>query len=247
MNSLFSFAVVACSVIPGTLAAQTDLVVLTPDQHRMEAVEESDPIPELNRYDRFNPQAGGDSTRSCALGPCSGWVEDHYADGTLKHRGMYSEGALVVYRNYYPNGVLEREFKQQDAIKSVMRTYFSNATLRSEARYADGVVFKYEDHYVNGGLRYAEERHRKEPYYLRMDLYSPTGEPLSLLRLVDRKLTEFELREYYPGGLVRSEGRARYDKRRMDTQRVGTWRHYDTDGSLLREEDHVDGKVHTVR
>lgn len=247
MNSMRTCVVVACIVLPYLLTAQPELVVLTPDQHRMESTEGSDPHPELNGYDRFNPRTGGDSTRRCAAGPCSGWVEDRYADGALKHRGMYSDGALVVYRNYYPNGVLEREFKQQDAIKCVMRTYHSNAMLRSEARYADGVAFQYRDHYADGSLRYAEERHRKEPYYLRMDLYAPTGDPVSLLRLIDRKRAEFELKEYYPGGHVRSEGRARYDPRRLDTQRVGTWRHYDADGTLLREEDHVDGKVHTVR
>lgn len=247
MFSINSMVAVCIAAFPVLLRAQPDLLVLTPDQHSIEVTEESDPYPELHGYDRFNPQAGGDSTRLCATGPCSGWVEDKYADGTLKHRGMYADGALVVYRNYYPNGVLEREFKQQDAVKSVMRTYHSNANLRSEARYADGQAFEYRDHYADGSVRYVEERHRKEPYYLRMDLYAPTGEPVSLLRLVDRKRVEFELKEYFPDGLLRSEGRARYDPRRMDTQRIGTWRHYDASGTLLREEDHVDGKVHTVR
>ncbi len=222
MDPMRTILAIGCVALPYILPAQPDLVVLSPDQHKMEITDESDPHPELNCYDRFNPHAGGDSTRRCVAGPCSGWVEDRYADGSLKHRGLYSDGALVVYRNYYPNGVLEREFKQQDAVKSVMRTYHSNATLRSEARYADGVAFKYQDHYADGSLRYAEERHRKEPYYLRMDLYAPSGDPVSMLRLIDRKRVEFELKEYHPGGQLRSEGKARYDRRRMDTQRIGT-------------------------
>ena len=124
-----------------------------------------------------------------------------------KHRGLYTEGALVIYRNYYPNGRLEREFRQQDVIKSVLRTYHPNGVLRSETRFANGAVLKYEDHYSDGGLRYVEQRHRSQQYYLRMDLFAPSGDPLSLLRLVDRKRVEFEMKEYYPGGLLQCEGR----------------------------------------
>lgn len=221
--------------------------MLVAEDLAIEAAVDDDPFPELNRYDRLNAQVGGDSLRICPGGPCSGWVEDRYPDGTLRHRGSYADGRLLVYRNYFPDGALEREFKQQDAIKSVMRTYHRNAKLRSETRYANGSSFAYSDYYMDGKLRYTEERHRKEPYYLRMDLYSSRGEPISLLRLVDRKKVEFELKEYFPGGSLRSEGRARYDPRRMDSQRVGTWRHYTPDGSVEREEDYVAGKVHSVR
>jgi len=227
--------------------AQPDLTMLVSEELALGVVVDEDPFPELSRYDRLNPQVGGDSLRLCPGGPCSGWVEDRYADGALRHRGMYDEGRLVVYRNLFPDGTLEREFKQQDAIKSVMRTYHRNAKLRSETRFANGSAFEYRDYYMDGTLRYAEERHRKEPYFLRMDLFSPRGEPISLLSLVDRKRVEFELKEFYPGGHLRSEGRARYDPRRMDSQRIGTWKYYAPDGSVEREEDYVAGKVHAVR
>jgi antitoxin component YwqK of YwqJK toxin-antitoxin module len=229
------------------LSAQDDLALLKQDEFSMLEDSSDDLLAELNSYDRFNTILGGDSVRYCNGYPCSGWVEDRYTDGTLKHRGMYTDGRLVVYRNYRADGVLERDFRALDAVKHQLRTYHPNSTLRSEARYADGVSFQYEDHYMNGALRYAEERHRKEPYFIRMDLYSAKGEPISLLRLVDRKRVQFELTEYHPGGALRSIGRAQYDQRRMDTQRIGTWKHYFPDGTLEREEDYVDGKVHAVR
>jgi antitoxin component YwqK of YwqJK toxin-antitoxin module len=190
---------------------------------------------------------GADSVRYCAGQPCSGRVEDRYVNGSLMHSGTYVDGMLVFYKNYHANGALEREFREIDAIKSIMRTYHANGNLRSEVRYAEGVSYQYEDHYANGALRYVEERHRSEPYYLRMDLFASNGDPISLLKLVDRKQVEFELKEYYPGGKLNSEGRARYNEQRMDTQRVGTWRYFDKEGRLLREEDYVDGKVHAVR
>lgn len=228
-------------------AAQDDIALLKQDEFSVEEDGSEDPVPELSRYDQYNAVLGGDSIRRCNGHPCTGWVEDRYADGTLKHRGMYADGRLLVYRNYHPNTTLERDFRALDAVKSQMRIYHPNSNLRSQARFANGVAFQYEDHYANGALRYAEERHRKEPYFIRMDLYSAKGEPISLLRLVDRKRVQFELTEYHPCGGLRSTGRAQYDKQRMDTQRIGTWRYYFPDGTLEREEDYVGGKVHAVR
>lgn len=58
---------------------------------------------------------------------------------------------------------------------------------------------------------------------------------------------EFEQKEYHPGGALKCVGRARYDRARMDLMRVGTWRYFDVDGGLVREEDHIDGRVAVVR
>ncbi len=221
--------------------------LLVHDEHHLIGDMGEDPSPDLNRYDRFNRALGADSARYCNGHPCIGWVEDRYGDGTLKHRGFYEDGLLVVYRNYHPDGQMERDFKPLDNVKSIMRTFHRNGQVRSEARYADGVSFEYRDHYVNGHLRYVEERHRKQPYFIRMDLYDGEGRPISLLELVDRKRVEFLQKEYHPGGLLKSEGRARYNASRMDTHRIGTWKYYEPDGTLLREEDYVDGRVHAVR
>lgn len=229
------------------LYAQPDTLVLHADEHYVLGDLCEDPSPDLNAYEDLNKALGGDSVRTCAGHPCIGWVEDKYPDGSLKHRGYYDAGKLTVYRNYHPNGTLERDFKPLDAVKSLLRTYHANGQLRSEARFADGVSITYEDHYVNGVLRYAEERHRTEPYYVRMDLFAADGKPISLLQLVDKKKIEFEQKEYHPGGALKCQGRARYDPSRMDTQRIGTWTYYDAGGVVAREEDYQEGKVAMVR
>ena len=198
----------------------------------------------LDRFDRFNPALGSDSIRYCGEHPCTGAVEDHYPDGTLMHKGHYDRGRLIIYKNYHNNGTLEREFKSTDARRSQMTTYHSNGNLRSRTRYFNGIAIEYQDHYMNGQLRYAEEKHRSEPYYLRMDLFDANGDPISTLQLVDKKKVEFELKEYYAGGIVKTEGRARYNPLRMDSQRIGTWRTYSASGELLKEEEYIDGKVH---
>lgn len=227
--------------------AQPSLNLLGQDEHYTMGDTGEDPSPDLNAYEAMNKALGGDSVRLCGGHACLGWVEDKYPDGSIKHRGYYNEGMLTLYRNYHPNGVLEREFKSMDAVKSVERTYHLNGQLRSEAKYAEGVCVQYEDHYLDGKLRYAEERHRKEPYFIRMDLFDAEGRPVSLLELVDKKRVEFEQKEYHPGGLLKAQGRARYDPKRMDTQRVGVWTYYAKDGAVLRSEEYSDGRVAVVR
>lgn len=239
ISLLFAFA------LPYGSYGQTDHI-LEHDTHSMNLLEEEDPSPAVRGYAEFNPTMGGTKLRQCGVRLCNGWVMDIYPDGVLKHRGLYADGALVRYRNYHSNGQLERDFKQLDMNKSILRTYHSNGTVRSVTHFWDRAVLKYVDHYSDGTLRYAEERHKSEPYYLRMDFFAPNGDPLRLHRLVHRKRIEFEMKAYYPGGGLQSEGRARYDPQLMDTRKVGTWRHYGADGALQREEELQDNKVHSV-
>jgi len=227
--------------------AQEDKDLLPADEHYVMGDLGEDPSPDLSVYDAMNKALGGDSVRLCGGNPCLGWVEDQHKDGSLKHRGYYDGGQLTIYKNYRPDGSMEREFRSIDAVRSVQRTYHANGQLRSETKYIDGRSVQYEDHYVDGTLRYAEERHRSEPYFLRMDLFAADGKPVSTLQLVDKRRVEFVQREYHPGGALRSEGRARYDPSRMDTQRIGTWTYYDQAGAVVKHEDYQDGRVATVR
>jgi antitoxin component YwqK of YwqJK toxin-antitoxin module len=229
------------------LAAQPEQELLAQDEHYVMGDVGADPSPDLNVYEAFNGAIGGDSVRLCGGHPCIGWVEDNYPDGTLKHRGYYDQGRLTLYKNYHINGAVEREFRSTDAVKSTLRTYHGNGQLRSETRFVDGVSVSYHDHYVNGVLRYAEERHRSEPYFIRMDLFAADGHPISTLQLVDKKSVEFEQREYHPGGALRAVGRAQYDPARMDTRRINTWIFYDVAGTVVKEEDYLDGRIASMR
>lgn len=247
MKYLSSIILFCAVLFSAGSSAQPGLAVLAEDEHYTMGDTGEDPSPVLNAYESMNKALGGDSVRTCGGHPCLGWVEDKYSDGTLKHRGYYADGSLTLYRNYHPNGTIEREFKAIDAVKSIQRIYHPNGQLRSEAKFVDAVCVAYEDHYIDGNLRYVEERHRKEPYFIRMDLFDAEGRPVSLLQLVDKKRVEFEQKEYYPGGFLKCIGRSRYDPKRMDTQRIGTWTYYDKDGVALKSEDYMDGKIAAVR
>ncbi len=228
-------------------SGQADTLLLAHDEHAVGTQWLEDRTAAVNGYEPLNGALGGDSVRLCNGYACVGWVEDRYPDGVLKHRGYYNDGQLIIYKNYHPDGTLEREFRSIDNLRCVLRTYHGNGTLRSETKYFQGRPIAYADHYPNGQLRYQEERHKTEPYYLRMDLYAADGKPISLLQLVDRKHVVFEQREYHPNGLLRETGRARYDPGRGDSRRVGTWIHYDPNGRPVREERYVDGRVQEVK
>ena len=201
----------------------------------------------VNDYEGLNGQLGGDSVRNCNGYACIGWVEDHYADGTLKHRGYYDGGQLLLYKNYHPDGTMEREFKVLDNTKCLLRTYHVNGVIRSETKYWSGVPLSYTDHYMNGQLRYEELKHKSEPYYLKMDLYAPDGTPMSTLELVDKKKVQFLQREYHTNGAVKLEGRSQYDPDRYDSRRIGKWLHFNESGVAVQEDLYVDGKVHESR
>lgn len=229
-----------------TVVSQDDRQLLAHDTEELATEDLEDDLAPLNMYEGLNRELGGDSVRTCNGYACIGWVEDHYPDGSLKHRGYYDDGQLIHYRNHHPSGSIEREFRVIDNIRSVMRTYYPDGTLRTESRYRSGTVIAYEDHYRNGQLRYEEERHRSEPYFLKMNLYAEDGTPISTLELEDRKRIISVQREYHPNGLVRVEGKVRYDPARMDSQRIGDWTYRDADGRPLHKEQYIDGRVHEV-
>ncbi|MBL7964708.1 MAG: hypothetical protein JNM31_12795 [Flavobacteriales bacterium] len=201
----------------------------------------------LDAYEHLNQITGGDSVRLCGAHPCIGWVEDRYQGGTLKHRGYYDAGQLTVYRNYHPNGQLEREFKSSDAVKSTLKKFWPDGTMHQETRYWNGVPLEFTEFHTNGRVRYEEVKHRENPYYLKMNLFTEDGRPVSTMSLVDKRTVTFDLAEYHANGQPSAKGKARYNPGRMDTQRIGTWSYWDEQGMLVREEDYVDGKVKAVR
>ena len=248
------------------VSAQSDAVLVDDDEGALATMAfiGADELPDP--YAPLNAALGGDSIRYAKGIPCAGWVEDHYPDGTIMHRGYYGEGRLLVYRNYHPNGLLEREFKAQSSTRCSMRTWHPNGVLRSETAFVQGAALTFTEHYTNGAVRYTEEKHPSLPYYKVMDLFAPDGKPISTLHVVDKKASSaapspkpamvergkasaaknvvFEQREYWPNGQLRASGRSQFNPHRYDSQRIGAWTYFDEAGKPVMEERYVDGKVH---
>lgn len=184
-------------------------------------------------YEPLNLNIGGDSTRNDAKGyALQGWMEDYYSTGTLLHKGYYIDGQLKAYKNFYPNGQLEREFKMTDLTKSGMNVYYEDGKPKSIISYITGNAVKEEDYYRSGQLEYIEEYDKKCIYYLQRKFYSMSGKPTSLLELVDPKKKIYTSKEYYDNGNIKEEGPLVFNESMGDYQKNGKWNFYTENGSF---------------
>ena len=227
----------------GHVLAQMDTTLMVADEQFVRDETAADATDAIETYEPLNAALGGDSLRFCDGAPCTGWVEDHYPNGQLLHRGYYKDGQLLVYKNFHPAGKLEREFKVTSDTKCLLRTYHDNGQVRSEVNYVKGDALHYTDHYPNGQLRYEEQKHPEDPYYIVMDLFAADGKPISTLHITDKRKVIFEQKEYWPNGVVRSAGRSQFNPRRFDSQRIGEWIYYTEQGAVDSTERYIDGKV----
>ncbi|MBI4945787.1 MAG: hypothetical protein HY840_05230 [Bacteroidetes bacterium] len=193
-------------------------------------------------YDALNINIGGDSTRSVAKGyALQGWMEDYYPDKQVLHKGYYIDGQLKAYKNYFPNGQVEREFKMTDLNKSAMTIYFPDGKVRSNIIYASGNTLKEEDYYPSGQLEYVEENDRKAGCYIQRKFYNQNGKPTSLLELTDPKRKIYSSKEYYDNGNMKEEGQVVYNNGVRDYQKSGKWKFYDESGTLKEEKTFAKG------
>ena len=110
-------------------------------------------------YEDLNMGTGGDSTRNDGKGyAAQGWFEDYYPGDQVLHKGYYIDGQIKAYKNFFPNGQIEREFKMTDLNKSAMNVFYSDGKPRSVIVYVDKNVVKEEDYYASGQLERSEER-----------------------------------------------------------------------------------------
>jgi|ERR1035437_2434946 antitoxin component YwqK of YwqJK toxin-antitoxin module len=194
-------------------------------------------------YDAMNMNIGGDSTRSAAKGyALQGWMEDYYPNKQVLHKGYYIDGQLKAYKNYFPNGQLEREFKMTDLSKSAMTIYYQDGKIRSNISYTGSSVLKEEDYFPTGQLEYVEENDRKAGCYVQRKFYNQNGKPTSLLEITDQKRKIYSSKEYYDNGNIKEEGQVIYNDGIGDYQKNGKWKFYDERGKLKEEKTFAKGE-----
>lgn len=204
----------------------------------------SDSIPAVNDYEKYNKILGGDSVRYCNNYPCKGWIRDDYPDGIMKHRGFYVDGRLEsVYKNYYNNGQLEREFVLKNYKVSTMSIYYPDGQKLSEIEYFFTEPISWTDYYPDGKIEYAEEYHKSGQYVLLRDFYYESGQLQSSFRLFDKKKNLFEKIDYYPNGNIKEKGMMLYNRSLGDYQKTGIWYQYDENSKLLLQERYYKNKL----
>ena len=200
----------------------------------------------IQLFDKYNAILGGDSVRKSPEGyDCSGWVEDHYANGALLHKGFYADGQLTIYTNYYPGGQVERTFKDVTERKAEMKKYFPDGKIRSEVVYFNGSAISYHDYYDNGNPSYVEEYDKKHERLLQRASYYQDGNPQFIFAPVPdtKKPVRYSHKEYYDGGTaLKEEYEMIYSDDALDYVKDGEDKVYDKKGNITSDIIYVDGQ-----
>lgn len=202
----------------------------------------------ITKYEPFNIMLGKDSVRNDARGyAANGYVEDYYKSGQLLHKGFYVDGQLKVYKNYFPNGKVERNFRMTDIKKSKMTIYYLDGKIKSEIEYNENQAQKWQDFYPNGNPEFVEEYDKDMLYYVFKANYFENGMPENSLTLVDKKKLIFKQLYYHQNGQIKEEGDMKYNKSVFDYERIGTWKLYNEEGKPIKEVKYASGKIQSEK
>jgi len=202
----------------------------------------------ITMYEKLNMMIGSDTVRNDANGyAANGYEEDYYTAGQLLHKGFYVDGQLKIYKNYYPNGNVERNFRLVDLKKSKMTTYYEDGNMRSNIVYINSEALKWEDYYPNGTLEFVEEYNKTFEYYVFKANYYENGSPENTLELTDKKKLVYTQIYYHSNGQIKEQGEMYYNKAIYDYERIGTWRIFDENGKPTKDVKYSSGKIQSEK
>ena len=201
-----------------------------------------DPTYGIDFYEKLNQRLGGDSVRNDKRGYAAlGWVKDFYPNGNLLHKGYYTDGQLKIYKNYFPSGQIERQFRTADNLKSTMEKYYENGTMKSKVTYKSSDPLKWKDFYPSGNMEYMEEYNKSLEYYLSRQSFFESGQLETNLDLEKPSKKLYISQEFNKDGKLLEQGCLAYSRNSMDYIKIGKWIIYDEEGKLIREEQYVNG------
>jgi antitoxin component YwqK of YwqJK toxin-antitoxin module len=194
-------------------------------------------------YDKLNFQIGGDSIRNNKKGyACQGWVQDLYESGKVLHKGYYEDGQLKIYKNFYENGMVERNFKMADLNKSSLQLFYPDGKIKSDNTYINGSMLTATDYYPNGQIAYTMENVKTMEYLIFRKSYSEDGKPQEIFELVNAKKNIYSEKEYFENGNLKSEGQLKFNPYKVDYIKDGIWKIYNAAGILIKQEKWIYGE-----
>jgi antitoxin component YwqK of YwqJK toxin-antitoxin module len=199
----------------------------------------------INSYEKYNERLGGDSVRYIKKGlKCNGMVKDNYPNGTLKHKGYYTDGVLnTIYSNFWDNGQEERSFKVQDSKSSSMIIYYKDGKIRSKIDYVKSLPLKDEEYFPDGKMASFDEYDKNFDYTIMSKLYFENGQLQTILEMTDKKKGLFSSKEYFEDGKIKEEGTLKFIPGLGDMRKIDKWSIYSESGKLLTEEFYDNGNL----
>lgn len=213
-----------------------------PEDHEFEPENVIDSVYGIEIYEELNFRLGGDSVRTCDGYACRGWKEDEYVNDQLLHKGYYVDGQLKIYKNYYPDGTLEREFKVVSQLESKMKKFYPNGELKSEVTYHGESSIEWTDYYRNGQVKYYEKYDDGRNYHKLREAYQKDGTPKEKFEMVDEGEKRFIHKKYHENGELKFKGELKYNDNLFDLQKHGEWKYFDKNGELERTETYFEGE-----
>jgi antitoxin component YwqK of YwqJK toxin-antitoxin module len=202
----------------------------------------------ITMFEPLNLMLGNDTVRNDIKGyAANGYQTDYYTTGQVLHKGFYVEGQLKVYKNYYPNGNVERNFRMVDIKKAKMTLFFEDGGMKSNIVYVDGEALKWEDYHPNGLLEFVEEYHKSFQYYIQKSNYYESGDPEDVMELTNKKKLIYTQTFYYPNGQVKEVGEIKYNKAEFDYQKIGVWNFYNDSGKPTKTQKYANGALHSEK
>lgn len=197
----------------------------------------------ITMYKDLNMALGTDTVRNINGYAANGFIKDYYVNGQMLHRGFYIEGQLKVYRNFYPDGTVERNFRMMDTKKSKMDIYYKDGAIKSKITYINNEAQSWEDYYPNGTLEFIEVYDKNIQYYIEKANYYEDGTPENTLVLENKKKLTYTQTYFHPNGSVKKVGQMKYVKSEFDYQNIGTWIEYDENGKAIKEIKYASGAI----
>ena len=197
-------------------------------------------------YEKLNMMLGDKSTRNGINGyAANGFLEDYYTTGELLHKGFYVDGQLKIYKNYYPNGNVERNFRMVDIKKSKMTLFYEDGAMKSDIVYVENEALSWIDYYPDGKIEFEEIYDKSFQYYVKKAEYFKDGKPQNILELTDKSKLFYNQISYYENGIVKEQGVVKYNKAMFDYERIGEWKLFNEKGVATKIQKYVKGVVHS--
>ena len=197
----------------------------------------------ITMYQSLNVMLGSDTVRNVKGYAANGFVKDFYITGQLLHKGFYVDGKLKVYRNFFPDGTVERNFRMIDIKKSKMDIYYKDGTLKSKITYINSEAQSWQDYYPNGLLEFVEVYNKNIQYYIEKANYFEDGSPENTLVLENKKKLIYTQTYFYENGQVKKVGQMKYLMAEYDYQNIGTWIEFDNAGKAIKEIKYASGAI----
>jgi antitoxin component YwqK of YwqJK toxin-antitoxin module len=196
------------------------------------------------KYNNLIISIGGDSVRYDLNGKkVQGWIEDQYTNGNTLHKGYYIDGKIRVFKNFYPQGQLERMFKINDAKRSEMTIYYSNEKVKSMIEYF-GETITHEEDYFESGTKEYEENFDKSGLILWSKIsYYPNGLTESSLLVTDKRKKKYLQEEFFESGKLKSSGELKLNTVTYDFLKDGVWTYYNESGAVEKTETFNKGEL----